>query len=174
MDDAAIFAWLEQLDSLDYYELLGIQRDASIDEVKRAFHDFATVFHPDGHPGRSAPERDGLDTIFKRGAEAYTVLSDAGLRARYDAERASAPPSAPARLSSVPPPRASVGPARLEDKAKNPSARPFARRAEELAQAGDLKQAKLQMVMATHHDPDNDELAEYLRELDLRIKAKRT
>jgi DnaJ-class molecular chaperone len=166
MDEYAIFAWLELLDALDYYELLGVDRAGSPDDVKRAFHKFAATFHPDGHPGRVPQEIDALDTIFKRGTEAYMVLSDPAMRAQYDAEHGAH--ATPARFSSQPP----RGPARLEDKAKNPSARPFARRAEELAQAGDLKQAKLQMVMATHHEPDNDALAEYLRELEARIKAK--
>jgi hypothetical protein len=49
-------------------------------------------------------------------------------------------------------------------------ARPYARRAEELIRAGDLRQAKLQLVMATHFDPDNEFLAGALKEVEARLK----
>jgi len=172
MDGDAIFGWLELLDTLDYYELLAIERDATADDVKRAFHDFATTFHPDGHPGRDDAERGALDAIFRRGNEAYMVLSDPNARERYDAQLASRASGAPRRITSIAPAQAAAS-HRLEDKARTPTARPFARRAEELAHAGDLKQAKLQMVMALHHDPQNDELADYLARLEHRIKAER-
>ena len=50
---------------------------------------------------------------------------------------------------------------------RSASARPFARRAEELLQKGDLRQAKLQLVMANHMDPDNEALETALRDLEL-------
>jgi curved DNA-binding protein CbpA len=174
IDTAAIFAWLELLDDLDYYELLRAPRSADADEIRDAYYAFAESFHPDGHPGRTPVERAALDRIFKRGNEAYAALRDPQMRERYDAQlgaRTSSSP--PARLTSIPPARASQAPARLEDVVRSPTARPFARRAEELAQAGDLRQAKLQMVMATHHDPDNDELRAYLRHIDEELKRRR-
>ena len=175
MDSDAIFGWLELLDTLDYYALLNVDRAAQEDDVKRAFHTFANTFHPDAHAAREEDERRALDAIFKRGTEAYMVLTDPGLRAQYDAQLASSKPDAPPRLATVPPPnvRASQLPPKLEDKVRSPSARPFARRAEELAQAGDLKQAKLQMVMARHHDPDNDALEQYMRDIEEQLRAKR-
>lgn len=175
MDGAAIFEWLELLDELDYYALLAIDASATADDVKRAFHTFATTFHPDGHPGRPVAERSALDAIFKRGTEAYMILSDPTLRDRYDAQLASATRTS-ARMISVPPQhgesRASQLPPRLEDRVRTSSARPFARRAEELVEAGDLKQAKLQLVMAKHHDPDNADLEDYLSRVDFQIKTK--
>jgi hypothetical protein len=59
----------------------------------------------------------------------------------------------------------------LEDSVRSPSARPFARRAEELIGKGDLRQAKLQLVMANHMDPDNEALETALRDLDLRLAS---
>ena len=50
------------------------------------------------------------------------------------------------------------------------AARPFARRAEELIRAGDLRQAKLQLVMANHLDPGNETLSAALMDLELRVR----
>jgi molecular chaperone DnaJ len=63
----------------DYYEVLGVSRDASPDDVKSAYRKLALKWHPDKNPGdHQAEER------FKEAAEAYEVLSDADKRAAYD------------------------------------------------------------------------------------------
>ncbi len=62
----------------DYYEVLGVQREATPDEIKRAYRQAALKYHPDRN-------RDpGAEELFKEAAEAYEVLSDAERRARYD------------------------------------------------------------------------------------------
>jgi molecular chaperone DnaJ len=63
----------------DYYEVLGVARDATDQEIKRAFRGLAKQFHPDRNPDdRAAEER------FKEANEAYAVLSDPDKRAAYD------------------------------------------------------------------------------------------
>jgi len=63
----------------DYYEVLGISRNASEQEIKSTYRKLAVQFHPDKNPGdKRAEER------FKEAAEAYSVLSDADKRSRYD------------------------------------------------------------------------------------------
>jgi len=63
----------------DYYEILGLKREADADEIKRAYRQLALKNHPDKNPGDADAERR-----FKEGAEAYEVLSDQAKRQRYD------------------------------------------------------------------------------------------
>ena len=63
----------------DYYEVLGVRRDAPAEEIKKAFRQLALKFHPDKNPGD-----EGAPRKFKEAAEAYEVLSDQEKRTRYD------------------------------------------------------------------------------------------
>lgn len=63
----------------DYYEILGVSKNASEDEIKKAYRKLALQFHPDKNPGdKSAEEK------FKEAAEAYEILSNPEKRKRYD------------------------------------------------------------------------------------------
>lgn len=63
----------------DYYEVLGVDKGASADEIKKAYRKMAIKYHPDKNPGDKAAEEK-----FKEAAEAYDVLSDSEKRAKYD------------------------------------------------------------------------------------------
>ena len=63
----------------DYYEVLGVQKGASADDIKKAYRKEAKKYHPDLHPGDKEAEAK-----FKEINEAYEVLSDADKKARYD------------------------------------------------------------------------------------------
>lgn len=63
----------------DYYDILGIGKNASAAEIKKAYRKKALKYHPDKNPGDAKAEES-----FKKAAEAYEVLSDANKKARYD------------------------------------------------------------------------------------------
>ena len=63
----------------DYYEVLGVDKNASADEIKKAYRKLAVKYHPDKNPGDKEAEEK-----FKEAAEAYSILSDADKKARYD------------------------------------------------------------------------------------------
>lgn len=66
------------MDKRDYYEVLGVSKTASQDEIKSAFRKLAKKYHPDINKDADAPEK------FKEAQEAYSVLSDEGKRKQYD------------------------------------------------------------------------------------------
>ena len=63
----------------DYYEVLGVARDASADEIKKAYRKLARKHHPDVNPGDKTAEAK-----FKEAQQAYDILSDAEKRSLYD------------------------------------------------------------------------------------------
>ena len=63
----------------DYYEVLGVAKNATKDEIKKAYRKLAIKYHPDKNPGDKEAEEK-----FKEAAEAYDVLSDDTKRQRYD------------------------------------------------------------------------------------------
>src|SRR4029078_5533448 len=76
---------------MDLYVLLGIEREATLEDIKRAYRRLARRLHPDINPGDRAAEQR-----FRQIAEAYETLSDPDRRRRYDTAGrsvASAPPS---------------------------------------------------------------------------------
>ena len=176
MDGVAIRQWLDALDAISYYDLFRVPPTSTFDDVRVAFHQFAESFHPDVHRWRHPTEQAAIGIIYRRGTEAYRVLSDPSLRIRYDEALANGilrPENLIVEMDA-PNARKSIAPGagRLIDKIRNPGARPFVLRAEELAKKGDPKQAKIQLTMALHMDKGNPALDAYAKELDDAIKQK--
>ena len=63
----------------DYYEVLGVTKSASAEDIKKAYRKLAVKYHPDKNPGDKDAEEK-----FKEAAEAYAILSDPDKKARYD------------------------------------------------------------------------------------------
>lgn len=156
----------DRLELLDYYTLLGLEPDATTDDIRRAFHVFALKFHPDNHASADPEKLARATQIFRRGAEAYRVLLDPGARKRYDEgldqgelrlnpekARATKTPSAVQRI--------------------NRKAHPFWKKAEAAMKREDWQTAKLNLNIAKQHDPDNATITAALETVKQRIAEKR-
>lgn len=71
-------------EELDYYKVLGVERTATAEEIKRAYKKTAVKWHPDKWEDKSPEEKKDAEERFKQAAEAYDVLSDPNKRSRYD------------------------------------------------------------------------------------------
>jgi len=76
---------LKQAKRKDYYKILGVQKDCTEEEVKKAYRKQALKWHPDRHTNKSDAEKKHAEKMFKDVAEAYEVLTDPQKKQRYDA-----------------------------------------------------------------------------------------
>ncbi len=74
----------DPLDSLSYYRLLGVSPDATRDDVVRCFRTFGRKYHPDRFLGKGPEAVKRANQIYRRGSEAYQVLTNSAARALYD------------------------------------------------------------------------------------------
>ena len=74
----------EEKDQLSHYTVLGVEKTASMEEIKRAFRDKAKKFHPDMHPFATSKERNDMEEKMKELAASYSCLSDPDKREEYD------------------------------------------------------------------------------------------
>jgi curved DNA-binding protein CbpA len=167
---AALQNRLSLLDEQSYYEILRLPSGAPLADVKAAFHEFALDVHPDRYVDAERADAQVASEIFKRGVEAYKVLSNSKMRAKYDegllAGRLryveggvpAAPPLVARTLS-------------LEEIALRPKAKQHALRADRFLAARRLEDARLALVSAIQEDYDNDDLKERLNALYREIAA---
>ena len=162
--ESTFLVWAESLPTLSYYAILRVAADASPAQIKNAFHAFALRCHPDRYVDDEPNVMRAAAEVFKRGVEAYNVLSRGELRARYDkglpSGRLRLDPDAP---PTVPPP-APKGKT-LEEIATTPKGRQLALRADRLISAGKLEDARIALINATQEEPFNDELRDRLSAL---------
>jgi curved DNA-binding protein CbpA len=157
-----------RMDELDYYAILNVPADATVDAIKEGFRAFARRFHPDRFAGD--PERVSQATrIYQRGTEAYRVLTNLEQRRIYDSQRSQGQLRMDPEVArrSV---RPSAAPARVDSVA--PRARPFAARAEQALRNGDIKQARLNYQIALQHDPNSETLQKKLADVEGQLKAR--
>lgn len=169
--EALVLAWAAMLDRVDYLALLQLPADRPIEEseLRQGFHRFALAFHPDRWREAHDDVRSAAIAVYCLGAEAYKVLQDPLLRKRYLRLRAAGklrmPPDEIAQSA-----RAEGGES-FEAMVRSPQAIPFAKRADELMLAGNVRQAKLQVQLALAKDPGNARLEERLADLAEVVKA---
>lgn len=154
---------MSELDSLDYYALLGITRDARPDDVRAAFHRHAQLHHPDRHVRSPLEVRIEAQRWYRRGAEAYRVLMNPEQRAAYDVMLA----RGTLRFDpTVARPLASMRPAAPDVLVTTQSrARPFLAKALDALRKEEWASAKLNLQLVLQYDPDNEAVRAKLEEL---------
>jgi DnaJ-class molecular chaperone len=153
-----------RLDELDYYALLGVVVDASVDDIKAGFRALARVFHPDRFAGDERRQAEAM-RIYLRATEAYRVLTHPEQRRLYDARLRA---GGQLRLDPEAATR-SLRPSQIAGTADGvvaPRARAFLVRAEQARAADDLKQARLNYQIALQHDPGSSWLRRKLAEVE--------
>jgi curved DNA-binding protein CbpA len=157
-------AWAEALPTLSYYEILRVPADATPAQIKQAFHEFAVRCHPDRYMGTGGDVVRAASTIFKRGVEAYNVLSKPDLRKRYD-DGVRAGKLRLDQDARPPPTQPKPAPRALWEICTTPKGKKFAAKAEELLARGKSAEARVQLVNASQEEPFNEELRERLNRL---------
>ncbi len=156
---STFLAWAESLPTLSYYAILRVAPDAPPTEIKAAFHSFAMRCHPDRYVDEGHDVAKAAAEVFKRGVEAYNVLSKSDLRTRYDKGLPKTLRLDPDALPSVPaPPKGRT----LEEIAQTARGKQFALKADRLISIGKLEEARVQIINATQEEPFNEELKERL------------
>jgi curved DNA-binding protein CbpA len=165
----------DRLDLLDYYTLLGLSPEASTAEVKRAFRRFARKYHPDRFAGAPEEKLTRASQIYRRGSEAYQVLTDPTSRRAYDrvVRLGQVRLSADERERAEADQRAPAKPAREAQPICSPQALAFYRRAAEAARSGRWREAWRAMKTALEHEPDNPLLVTRLSQIEARLRTLR-
>ncbi len=152
----------------DYYQLLGVIRTATVDQIRSAFHRFAREHHPDNFVG-SPEESERHTELYQHGSEAYRVLCDPMKRKLYDEGLSQgivrySEDRAKEKRRTMRPPGGVV--------LRSSKARVFFTRAHKAMKSEDWAQAKLNLQMAVQNEPDNDELKAKLEEVLQRMKSR--
>jgi len=148
------------LDRLDYYRLLGVPSDAGVSDVKKAFVNITTRFHPDRNRDADPTVHQAIYDIFKRLNEAYRVLCDPDKRKLYDVNLK----GGTVRFSTEV--RMSMVPKTPEETIRNKDARQFYVTAKKSLADKNLMQADLHVRMAAAREPGNPAIAELMAEIN--------
>jgi CheY-like chemotaxis protein len=131
------------LDQVDYYQLLGVDENASPEAMRRAYFDLSLEFHPDRFfLLRSGDLKEKIYAIYRRITDAYAVLTDERRRASYDGVERE--PEAPVRT--------------LDVSVRDAKAKKLVELAKAAYQDGDLRSARLHLHLAQGYEADNTQL----------------
>lgn len=156
-----VMATVDSLDRYNYYQLLGVERDASADDIREIYFRMARAIHPDRHVTETDPVRQAaLVKAYARLSEAYRTLVDTEKRARYDAGLGEGKPRAE--------PAAPTRGGRLVD-ARDPRTEPCRQllaKAEGLLASGERAKARAQLDLARQLEPASVAIAAAIARLE--------
>lgn len=149
----------QNLDQVDYYQVLGVSSAVSAEQIRQAYYRLAAYLHPDVHGLEIDPSYHArLTAVFSRVVEAYKVLSDEGKRRSYDGMLARG--NMRMKSGTKPPPM------RPEDSLTNPKARRFYDLSQKALRDNDLKSARTNLKLALSMEPDSKLLNDALAKLE--------
>lgn len=155
------------LDEVDYYQLLGIDRGASQEDLRKAYFSLSLEFHPDRFfLLRAGDLKEKIYAIYRRISEAHRVLGDEEKRRAYDEARSlsSAKRAAPElRDAPPPPPEPPIGGGGFSAHAAGNEAGALVDRARSAYDRGDLNEARLYLTLAQGYERDNVSLQDTLQ-----------
>lgn len=158
----------DALDQLDYYDLLGVSRDATRHAIREAYFSMSLELHPDRFFFvRSGDLKEKIYAVYRRVGEAYSVLSDERRRPLYDEQRTSGQLRLPARdrpgngLRSEPPKKAN----RPDIAVKAPEAKKLVEHAVNALSREDRRGARLYFMLASVYERGNKPLERVLEQL---------
>lgn len=163
---------MSDLDQLDYYALLGVDEETSIVKVKEAFRVFARRYHPDRFAGATPEKLERANAIYRRGTEAFQVLTDPVARTRYDEalERGELRLTSEAREAAKPKPKAAAPSA---PRIRSAQARTLYDDAVDATKRQDWKAAQRALRGACQLEPDSEFLKERLAQLEQHLRTLR-
>jgi curved DNA-binding protein CbpA len=158
-ESSTFLAWAESLQTMSYYEILRVPEDASSAEIQQAFHDLSLRCHPDRFVEEGPEVAAAASSVFKRAAEAYNILRKPAFRKRYDTELQKGQLKLDERAVET---KKQYEQRTLFMIARTMKAKQHAAKADEFLTKGKLDEARVQLITANQHDPNNDELKERL------------
>jgi DnaJ-class molecular chaperone len=161
------------MDELDYYQILHLERDASVGDVKKAFHATSRTFHPDVNRHLEAELLGQCSRISKRVTEAYCVLRDPRRRQAYDERLNRQGDESGLRMQLAEAKAAHARQQTEERQGKTPQGRQFHQKAMQDIERDDLPSAVQNLQMALTFEAGNDFFKEKLAELKAELKARR-
>jgi curved DNA-binding protein CbpA len=157
----------QNLDRLDYYQVLGSSADAPLEELKQKYHQLQRNYHPDAF--FSSPDRElkqAVLAIAKRVAEAYTILRDPAKRARYTQDVQG--PDRERKLRYDDEAERQLRQASLQSHGRTPQGQKLFRKAQESIRSGDYAAAERDLRTALIFEPDSELFKRTLAELAAR------
>ncbi len=151
---AAVERVASKLEEMDYYALLGIGPEASVEEIRDAFHRVSGHYHPDRyHIARDTPLYQRVQGVFKRMAEAYNALVNPEIRARYDEGLG----NGELRLKTD---AGAWGEPSDQQEITDANAKRFYDLGRQAEEGGDARTARMNFAFALTYEPDNSLLQE--------------
>jgi DnaJ-class molecular chaperone len=154
------------VNELDYYQLMHVQRGASVREVKAAYYATSRAFHPDANRHLEPELRRAVERISKRLTEAYAVLRDPRRRRAYD-QQLDEGKGVRMQLAEA---QAAAGRQALENDGRTPQGRQYFTMAKNDIQRGDLLAAERNLKTALTFEPDNAFFQQRLKEIRRKLK----